>query len=117
MNCPRCGHSNPPELLFCEECDWRLDQPFRSPRKRNPLIISTAALLVGAVAIALVFAQDSSVYPLAVGAVGLVLGSYSLNVPRHLNSDNKTVCMAISAVGMVLSIIAFMLGIISYGAS
>lgn len=111
MKCPRCGTENPPETLYCEECDWRLDQPFREPRERNPLAFAVAALVVGIVAVALAFVDGAEYGAILVGAVGLVLGSYSVNLPRYLQPENKTTCIGLSAAGAVLSVFGFIAGL------
>lgn len=107
IRCPKCGTDNPSDTLYCEECDWRLDQPYRAPRQRNPLMFSILALVVGAVAVALGFLEASGYGGAVVGAVGLVIGSYSVNLPRYLNPENKTLCVALAAVGAVLSVFGF----------
>lgn len=111
MICQRCGKNNPPDTLYCEECDWRLDQPFRKPRERNPLAFSVAALVIGIASVALVAVGGIAYGAVAVGAVGLVIGSYSVNLPRYLNPGNKTLCMALAGAGAFLSIIGFIAGL------
>lgn len=111
MICPKCGHNNPPDTLYCEECDWRLDQPFRKPKERNPLVFSVAAFVIGIVSLALVAIDGAEYGSVAIGAVGLVIGSYSVNLPRYLNPDNKTLCMALAGAGAFLSIIGFIAGL------
>ena len=108
MRCPKCGHENPSETLFCEECDWRLDQMYRPEKKRNPFMFAVLSLVIGAAAAASYFA--SGVAALLLGIVGLLLGSYSINIPRYLNPDNKTLCIALAGVGTILSVIGFILG-------
>ena len=44
MRCPKCGHDNPSDTLFCEECDWRLDVGYRAPKKRNPMAFAVIAV-------------------------------------------------------------------------
>lgn len=115
MRCPKCGYDNPPDTLFCEECDWRLDVPYKPPKKRNPMAFSAVALIVGIIAIALCFVGDSSVAAIAIGAVGLVLGSYSVNIPRYMpDCDNKNMYMGIAGIGMILSVCGFMLGLMYF---
>lgn len=113
MQCPKCGHDNPPEALFCEECDWRLDVPYRPPKKRNPLAFALVSLVIGAAALVLAFLDGTEIAGLVLGAVGVLLGSYSVNVPRLLNSDNKTLCVSLAGIGLVLSMIGFILGLAS----
>ena len=114
MRCPKCGKENPPEALFCEECDWRLDVGYRAPKKRNPMVFAGIALVIGIVAIALCFVEGAAIVGVVIGAVGLVFGSYSVNLPRYLEDANKTACMAIAGVGMVLSVFGFIYGLVVY---
>lgn len=113
MQCPKCGHDNPPEALFCEECDWRLDLPVGATpktKKRNPLAFAVLALVVGLVSAILIFVDGAEYGAIGVGAVGLILGSYSVNLPRYLNPNNKSVCMGLATAGVVLSVFGFILG-------
>lgn len=114
MRCPKCGKDNPPDTLYCEECDWRLDMPYRAPKKRNPMAFSAVALIVGIVAIALCFVDGAAVGGIVVGAIGLVIGSYSVNLPRYLQEGNKGLCMGLAGVGMILSVFGFILGLMYY---
>lgn len=113
MRCPKCGHDNPSDTLFCEECDWRLDVPYRPPKKRNPLAFALVSLVIGAAGLVLAFLDGTEIAGLVLGAVGVLLGSYSVNVPRLLNSDNKTLCVSLAGIGLVLSMIGFILGLAS----
>ena len=114
MRCPKCGHDNPPDTLFCEECDWRLDVGYRAPKKRNPMAFVVIALVVGVVSVALGFVDGAAIGGVVVGALGLVLGSYSVNLPRYLQDSNKGVCMGLAGVGMILSVFGFILGLMVY---
>lgn len=115
MRCPKCGHDNPPDTLFCEECDWRLDVRYRAPKKRNPMAFSIVALIIGIVSIALCFVDGASAAAAVIGAVGLVIGSYSVNLPRYLQDcNNKTAYMGIAGVGMILSVFGFILGLMYF---
>ena len=113
MRCPKCRHDNPSDTLFCEECDWRLDVPYRQPKKRNPLAFALVSLAVGAVALVLAFLDGTEIAGLALGAVGVMLGSYSVNVPRLLDSENKMLCVSLAGIGLVLSMIGFILGLVA----
>lgn len=114
MRCPKCGHDNPQDTLFCEECDWRLDVRYREPKKRNPLAFSAVAVVVGVIALALSFIDGTALAGAVIGAVGLVVGSYSVNLPRYIPDCNRGLCTGLAAVGMVLSVIGFILGLIAY---
>ncbi len=109
--CPSCGYDNPPDALYCEECDWRLDRPYRKPKERNPFAFSVIALIIGIVSVALLFVNGAAYGSVLIGAAGLVVGSYSVNLPRYLNPENKTLCMAMAGAGAFLSIIGFIAGL------
>ncbi|MBR6205406.1 MAG: hypothetical protein IKQ60_10310 [Candidatus Methanomethylophilaceae archaeon] len=110
MKCPKCGFDNPEDVLFCKSCDWRVDIPYVPERKPNALLYCVAAAAIGAVAAVLAF-TGNSIAAVAVGAVGLVAGGYSINVPRILNSPNKAPLTVVAGIGLLLSIVGFMLGL------
>jgi|GEM_PF-509044 len=110
MKCPKCGFDNPEDVLFCKECDWRVDIPYVPEKKPNAMLYCAAALAIGVVAIALVFTVGGY-GAVAAGAIGLVAGGYAVNVPRLLKSSNRTVLTIIAGIGLMLSMIAFMYGL------
>lgn len=109
MKCPKCGYDNPKDVLFCEECDWRLDIPYKPEKKRNPMAFSAVALVFGVVG-ALCGFLGQYVVAIVCGAIGLLLGGYSINLPRLLGSDNASACVAMSAIGLLCGVIGFVLG-------
>ena len=112
MKCPKCGYDNPPNTVFCEECDWRLDQKVEVKEKqRNPLAFSAVSFVLGLITMVLYFVEQP-VAAVVVGAVGMVLGGYSVNLPRFIPGSNKTLCMALAALGIMLSIIGFLFGLV-----
>ena len=112
MKCPKCKAENPDDEIFCQECDWRLDQkyvPEKKSKTRDPMVFSTMAIVTGVLALAcwlLSFPWGAIIC----GAVGLFLGGYSITLCR-LVECNKNLCMAMSAVGLLTGIIGFMMGI------
>lgn len=114
MQCPRCGYNNPPDTLYCEECDWRLDQKFTPEKKRNPLLFSGISLVIGVIAIALAFVSGYEMVAIVVGAVGMVASGYSVNLPRYMPDANKGLCTALAGVGIAFSVIGFLLGLAAY---
>ena len=114
MKCPKCQHINPDDTLFCEECDHRMDQPGRV--RENTLIqplygvlISLAAGLMSVI-FSLVVIYGWYI-PVVLGAVGLMLGSYSLTVTRRTAPDNQMMLTVLAMAGMALSVVGFVYGI------
>jgi len=44
------------------------------------------------------------------GGVGLVIGGYSFNISRLLAAENRGTLMAMSGIGMLLSVFGFIYG-------
>ncbi len=119
MKCTKCGYENSLENIYCEECDWRLDQTYKgrekdTAKKKNQIVFAGASLVVGVIVIALGFVENAEISAVVVGAVGIVLGSYSVNLPRYLHDSNKGICMALAGIGMILSVFGFILGLTVY---
>ena len=108
MICPKCGADNPEGTLFCEECDWRMDIPYKEPKTRNVNLFSALALLLGIASVALAYfvAAGGAV----AGAVGLLVGGYSINAVRLVSPDNKNLLMVLSGAGLLLSVVGFIFG-------
>ena len=112
MKCPKCGYDNPPNSVFCEECDWRLDQKAVATEKhRNPLLFAAVSLALGLIACASYFFGQFTVATI-VGALGMVLSGYSINLPRYMGGDKKTICMVMAAVGILANIVGFLFGLV-----
>ncbi len=107
MRCPRCGKENPPETLFCEGCDWRLDMPFRAQRVRSRTEVAGATLFLGILAI--VCCLFSGIAAAVLGAVAMVAGGYSLSLLKLTGSDSKGM-MAMAGAGLMLGVIGFLVG-------
>lgn len=109
MRCPKCGHDNPADTLFCEECDWRLDQKYTGEKKRNPLMFSLVSLILGIIAVVCGISVQPAVGVCA-GIIGMVISGYSVNIPRYIEC-NKNLCIAMAGIGIVLNIIGFLFGL------
>ncbi len=114
MKCSKCGFDNAEDAIFCEKCDWKLEEIYIPKMKVNRSIFAVIALIVGVIAIIPIILDASQIAAIALGAIGLIIGGYSFNVPRLLDSSNKVPLMIMSGIGLTLSVLAFMLGIYSY---
>lgn len=107
MKCPRCGTDNPPDKLFCENCDWRLDMEFKPERASMAVQLSLATLVMGALSVICVV-MGSGIAATILGAIALVMGGYSVNVARLRGAGNLYVAMA--GIGLFLGIFGFLFG-------
>ena len=111
MKCSKCGHDNPEEALFCEECDWKLSETYVPEVKFDRTITCYLALMIGIAGIVCVLLNLNMYLFLVLGAIGLVIGGYSFSIPMLLGKSNKFFLMALSGVGLALSVISFIYGI------
>ena len=111
MKCPKCQHDNPPETIFCEECDHRLDQPYREKKTMPALFFILAAVVLGVLALIAYCLKTTWFIPVASGGMGLFLGGYSMSLARLSDAANKNVMLALAGVGMAAAAVGFMLGI------
>jgi uncharacterized membrane protein YvbJ len=111
MKCSKCGFDNAENAIFCEKCDWKLGETYIPEMKVNKSIFNVITLIVGIAAAALALFEATNMVGMILGAVGLVLGGYSFNVPRLMNAENKNMLMLMSGIGMILSVFAFIYGI------
>lgn len=111
MKCSKCGFNNPEEAIFCEKCDWKLGETYVPEIKIGRSVFSIIALILGVIAISMILLKVDPIIAVVFGALGLVMGGYSFNVPRLMNAPNKTLPMALSAVGLLLSVFAFIYGL------
>ncbi|MDR0778742.1 MAG: hypothetical protein LBE48_04825 [Methanomassiliicoccaceae archaeon] len=119
MKCPKCLYDNPEDTIFCEVCDHRLDQPYRYEKDgptMNPMYAVIVALILGAVATVLAivtvleFTDFEWFYAVIPGALGIVIGTYSLRTARTIEGEGKTL-LYLAAAAAILSVVGFMLGI------
>jgi uncharacterized membrane protein YvbJ len=110
MKCPKCGEDNPEGTLFCEKCDWRMDQ--RCSRKMAVpalyLCLLSAAAGISSVALYSVLTYAS----VALGIAGMVLSGYSFTLARFSQDmQSKTPAVVAAAGGIGTSVAGFLLGL------
>ena len=108
MKCPRCGTDNPPETLFCENCDWRMDMKFRPDRVSNMKMYTYVALILGAASVVLA-ATGNSMTGAIVGAIVMVMGGYTVSLCR-LTDPGAKASFYIAALALMLGVIGFLVG-------
>jgi len=114
MKCSKCGFNNPDDALFCQKCDWKLGETYIPEMKIGGSVFAIIALALGIIAIIPIILNTAYIAAIVFGALGLVMGGYAFNAPRLKADPNMKVLMAISAVGLVLSVISFIYGIYLY---
>ena len=116
MICPKCGHENPEGELFCEECDFRMDQKYRAPVDRSQIIVygSFAAAAFG-IAAAISILLNVALFGIIFGVIGMVLSSYTMTLTRMygLKGNIKYVLLGIEAVGLATAAYGFIYGLIN----
>ena len=115
MICPKCGHENPDNELFCEECDFRMDQKYRKPVDRSQIIVygSFAAAAFG-IAAALSILLEGYIFGLVFGAIGMFLSSYTMTLTRMtgLKGNIRITLLSIQAIGLVTAAVGFIFGLV-----
>ena len=114
MICPKCGHENPDNELFCEECDFRMDQKYRKSLDRSQVIVygSFAAAAFGIAATLSIF-LEGYLFGMIFGAVGMFLSSYTMTLSRMsgITGKVKMILLVIEAVGLATSAYGFVIGL------
>ena len=115
MICPKCGHENPDSELFCEECDFRMDQKYKAPVDKSQIIVygSFAAAAFGIAAMISIF-LEVPIFGMIFGIFGMVLSSYTMTLVRMtgISGSVKITLMCIQAVGLVTSAYGFIYGLV-----
>ncbi len=110
MNCPKCGTENDDDIMFCENCDWRLDIPYKPEKEKGEKakVFAPVTFIVGVSAMILLMFQP--IGSIIFGGTGLLMGGYSFNTSRAYEASSKNVFIALSAIGLLLSMVGFILG-------
>lgn len=114
MRCPKCGHENPDNELFCEECDFRMDQKYRKTVDKSQIIVygSFAAAAFGIAATLSIF-LEGYIFGAIFGALGMFLSSYTMTLTRMtgITGRIKIILMVIEAVGLATAAYGFVMGL------
>jgi hypothetical protein len=112
MKCPKCGSDNPEGTLFCENCNWRMDQPVKDPANDKIMYLTYAALVFGVVAV-IVAVMKYYWFGVAFGVIGLCLAGYSLTAVRlsDIPDKGKKMLMIVNSVAEIVSVMGFILGL------
>lgn len=115
MICPRCGHENPDTELFCEECDFRMDQkyrPVRLSKEDKGVYFSFAGLVLGLAGIVSILLKNG-IFGIVFGVLGLFISSYAMGIVRFIDikKNIKMLLLAIVVTGMLTSIFGLMFGL------
>lgn len=115
MKCPKCGHENSDGQIFCEECDWKLCQKYKQPIDKSQILVygSFAAAALGIAAVVSVL-LNVGIFGLIFGAIGMVLGSYTITLARIMGIHGKVkyILIAIQVIAIICSAIGFVLGLV-----
>ena len=115
MICPKCGHENPEGELFCEECDFRMDQKYRAPVDRSKVVVygSFAAAAFG-IAAAISILLNVAIFGVIFGAIAMFLSSYTMTLTRVMGIKGNVMItlLCIEAVGLVTGGYGFILGLV-----
>ncbi len=116
MICPKCGHENPDNELFCEECDFRMDQKYKAPIDKSQIVVygSFAAAAFG-IAATISILLEVPIFGIIFGVVGLFLSSYTMTMARMMGikGNVKITLLCIEAVGLATSAYGFVLGLMN----
>ena len=115
MICPKCGHENPDNELFCEECDFRMDQKYKAPVDRSMIMVygSFAAAAFG-IASAVSILLEVPIFGLIFGIIGMFLSSYTMTMVRMtgLKGNIRLILLIIEAIGLATSAYGFIYGLV-----
>lgn len=82
--------------------------PFKAAKKRNVGALTLVALACGLISIVLAYFVSAG--GIALGAVGLLVGGYSINAVRIVKPANEKLLVIASGAGLLLAMVGFILG-------
>ena len=114
MKCPKCGRDNPEDEIFCQNCDWKLNTPYKEDNTFNKVLFASFGGLVFGLTSLLVAILDYGIYAVVFGAIGMVLSSFGQTYVRAagFEGNQKTVFVVVAGVGLITSVIGFIYGLV-----
>ena len=112
MICPQCGAETPEGVLFCEECDWRMDLAYKGEKMAvNSVYFGIGSALLGIVSLVTVL-FDLSIVALVTGALGMFLSGYTQTFIRIIGLEGgaKKKIMIMATVGILTAVVGFIVG-------
>lgn len=95
-----------------------MDRPYRGRDDKtalSPIFAAVLALGLGAFSVLLVFTKTLEWYiPVALGAAGIVIGTYSLRIAGTVGEKDRMFLFALAGAAVMLSVIGFVMGIGMY---
>ena len=79
---------------------------------RNPVVYGILSLVCGTVGTGLAFYTDYFMIATILGAVGMVVGGFSVSIANHFPSKDRFQYMWFAVAGIMASVIAFMFGLV-----
>lgn len=113
MKCPKCGTENEEGMIFCENCDWKLNMKYGGEKMAvNAVYFSFAAVALGVVSLVCALLLKVPLAAVISGAVGMFLGGYTQSFVRitQIGGSVRTKLVVIAIAGLFMSVIGFVYG-------
>lgn len=91
----------------------RLDDEYNDVPK-NPAGYALVSMFCGIIGVVIAFQfKDLAIGSIILGAVGLFLGGFGISVANHHPGPDRVQFMLLAGVGLMASVIAFMVGMVN----
>ncbi len=82
---------------------------------RNPAGYAIISLILGVIGTVIVFMfSEQAMISVIIGAIGMVLGGFAINLSNHFPTNDRVQFMALSGIGILTSVISFMFGLATW---
>lgn len=79
---------------------------------KNPLGSGAITFICGLAGLLIaLLANDIAIAGLILGALGLVVGGYAINVANRAIDEQRMMYLSVAGIGLMLSVLAFMIGL------